>query len=287
MKTILCTVSIFCLLLTACHTAENKMRTESTTSQADNATLSDALNKEDALPQNNHQPTPVSIPQEKKIIKTANLTLEVKNKKNFERQLQTILHKTGAYVVKQENNVYDDKEENTMQIRVPVLQFENLMNELITEDSKQLQKSISSEDVTANFVDTKARLETRKAIRNKYLELLQKATNIDDILKLQQEINNIQEDIESAEARLALLSGDAEFSTIHLTYFEPGQGYSYQSSKPGLVMRMVNAFANGSKLLTSLIVGIVTLWPIWLGVALILFLFKWIRRKSNPLQRKQ
>uniref|UniRef100_UPI003741EF94 DUF4349 domain-containing protein n=1 Tax=Niabella yanshanensis TaxID=577386 RepID=UPI003741EF94 len=95
---------------------------------------------------------------------------------------------------------------------------------VLVKEVKQLQKNISSEDITSEIIDTRARLETRNTTRGRYLEFLSKAGKIEDVLKIQQEINNIQEDIESAEARLAQLSGQVSYSTINLTYFEPDSG---------------------------------------------------------------
>ncbi|HMR83807.1 MAG TPA: DUF4349 domain-containing protein, partial [Niabella sp.] len=137
-------------------------------------------------------PASVVVDWDKKIIKTANVTLEVKNNGEYADYIRTLIKKHGGYIFKEDNSVADDKQETSIVIKVPVLQFENLVNGLVTKDVKQLQRGITSEDVTGSIIDIKARLATRKATRDKYLEFLQKAGKVEDVLKVQQEINNIQ-----------------------------------------------------------------------------------------------
>ena len=61
---------------------------------------------------------------------------------------------------------------------------------------------ISTEDVTGEVVDTRARMEAKKQMRDRYLALLKQARNMKEILEVQTEINTIQEDIESASGRV-------------------------------------------------------------------------------------
>mgnify|MGYP002072412032 CR=1 FL=1 len=231
-------------------------------------------------------PASVVVDWDKKIIKTANVTLEVKNNGEYADYIRTLIKKHGGYIFKEDNSVADDKQETSIVIKVPVLQFENLVNGLVTKDVKQLQRGITSEDVTGSIIDIKARLATRKATRDKYLEFLQKAGKVEDVLKVQQEINNIQEDIESAEARLAQLSGEAKYSTINLVYFEPGSGYSYYGGKAGFGARVITALKNGGKIFADIFIGIVTLWPLWVGAGLVLFIIKKFKRKRTSVLKK-
>ena len=101
------------------------------------------------------------------------------------------------------------------------------------------------------------------------------------MLKVQQEINSIQEDIESAAARLAQLSGEAKYSTVNLTYFEPLAGYNADTDKPGFGRRMITAFSDGAKFFGDIFIGLLTLWPLWVGAAVLYFMFKKVRR--SPL----
>ncbi|MFT4093005.1 MAG: DUF4349 domain-containing protein [Niabella sp.] len=224
---------------------------------------------------------------DKKIIKTANVTFKVKNNNDYASFVRNIVRKCGGYISKEDNNNTDYKNETNMVIKVPVLQFENLVNGLAVKDARQLQRSITSEDVTGKIIDTKARLETRKATRSKYQEFLKQAGKMEDVLSVQQEINDIQEDIESAASRLAQLSGEAKYSTINLVYFEAKNGYDSENDKPGLGSRIVAAFNDGSSIFGDIFIGLLTIWPLWLGVVLLLFFIKKLKRKNTITIQKE
>ncbi|MCH5597587.1 DUF4349 domain-containing protein [Niabella ginsengisoli] len=228
---------------------------------------------------------PVAVDWDKKIIKTANVTLEVKKHDNYSSFIRNAVKKYGAYISKENSDATDYKRQTVMSIKVPVLQFESLVNELKTEDANQLERNITSEDVTGGIIDTKARLETRKATRSKYLEFLKQSNKVEDVLKVQQEINDIQEDIESAESRLAQLSGEARYSTINLTYFEPLAGYNADNDKPGFGTRLITAFADGGKFFADIFIGLLTIWPLWLVLSVFLYIVKRYRRNRAVIKR--
>ncbi|GAB3425765.1 DUF4349 domain-containing protein [Niabella aquatica] len=228
---------------------------------------------------------PVTIDWDKKIIKTANITLEVEKHEAYASFIRDLVKKYGGYISREDNNTTDYKNETNIVIKVPVLQFEELVNGLAAKDTRQLQRSITSEDVTGNIIDIKARLETKKATKAKYLEFLKQAGKMEDVLKVQQEINDIQEDIESAEARLARLSGEAKYSTINLTYFEPLAGYKADSDKPGFGSRIVSAFSEGGKIFGDVFIGVFTIWPLWLGLVAMIFIFRRFRRSAAIVKK--
>ena len=221
----------------------------------------------------------------KQIIRTANLIHEVKSNKDYNQYVRKLLNKYNAYIFKEDNNAADNNAQTTMVIKVPVELFDSLIAELATKEVKQLQKNISAEDITTEIIDTRARLETRKTTRDKYLEFLSKAGKIEDVLKIQQEINNIQEDIESAEARLAQLSGQASYSTINLTYFEPNSGNENYNINPGFWARTGKAIKNGATMLSEIFIAFVSAWPIWIIMALIIFIVKRSRRRWRSENR--
>jgi hypothetical protein len=96
---------------------------------------------------------------------------------------------------------------------------------------------------------------------------------MDDVLKVQAEINDIQEEIESASGRVNYLSHQSAYSTINLTFYQPLQGYIPDNDNPGFVTRIALAFKSGFNFIGELIIGFVALWPLlllafigWLGV---------------------
>jgi hypothetical protein len=222
------------------------------------------------------QPQP-KIDWDKKIIKTANLNLEVKKYNEFYKSLRERVTQLGGYVAQEQQTQTDYKLENTLVIKVPVDQFDNALSQVTTGVEKVNEKRISSEDVTTEVVDTKSRIEAKRQIRLKYLELLKQARNMEEILNVQSEINGVQEDIESATSRVNYLTHSASYSTINLTFYEVLNATAINNDKPSFSTRVGNAFSNGWNAVSDFFVGLISIWPLFLLIAIVVVIIKRIK----------
>jgi hypothetical protein len=220
-----------------------------------------------------------------KIIKTATLKLEITDFKKYNEYVHNTVKQYGAYIAQEEENLTDEKSETTLTIKVPVALFEPMMNKLSADESKVMEKKISTEDVTGEVVDTKSRLEAKKQMRLKYLEFLKQSKNMEEVLQVQSEINTIQEQIESAAGRVAFLSNQAAMSTINLTFYQPLEGYRSTDTAPSFLTRVGHAFKTGAGWITELFVGLVSIWPMILIVLTIYLSWKKLRPAKVVAQK--
>ncbi|MEO6452477.1 MAG: DUF4349 domain-containing protein [Ginsengibacter sp.] len=225
------------------------------------------------------------IDWDKKIIKTANLKIEVKDFKSFTDVVHKAAKQYGGYISNEEQNQSDEMIESILSIKVPVDQFESLLNQLPSNDSKIIERKITTEDVTGEVVDTKSRLQAKEQMRLKYLEFLKQSKTMEDVLKVQSEINEIQEEMESGSTRINYLSHQSAFSTINLTFYQPFPGYIPTDKTPGFSFRIVDAFKTGLSFITEIFIGIISIWPILLIALLILILYK--KRNVSLTSSKQ
>jgi hypothetical protein len=214
---------------------------------------------------------------DKKIIKTANLNVEVKNYASFNDRIHKNIKELGGYISQEEQNESDYKIENTISIKVPVDQFDNAISEFVTSSEKIIEKKITSDDVTTEMVDTKSRIEAKKQVRLRYLDLLKQAKNMDEILQVQNEINDIQEQLESAAGRIEYLNHSSAFSTINLTFYQIVNSSAPNEKEPSYLHQVTEAFKEGLKWVGSLLVALISLWPLWIGVIIIWVIIKKIR----------
>jgi Domain of unknown function (DUF4349) len=203
---------------------------------------------------------------DKKIIRTADISLEIKNYKVFDILFRSTTKALGGYIAQEEQNQSEYKIENLVTIKIPVDVFDDAVSKLVSTDGKILKKEISSEDVTAELVDTKSRMESRKKVRERYLDLLKQAKNMEEILQVQNEINGIQEQVEAAGGRIKYLSHAAAYSTIHLNFYEVLNVSAGNIAEPGFGARIAASFKSGLHGFGELLVLLVTFWPLWLFV---------------------
>ncbi len=237
-------------------------------------------NEKEKAPLNPSTPLP-GTDWDKKIIKTADITLELKDYKLYNANLHKSLKGFGAYVADEEQSEGEDRIINSVIIKVPVDLFEDLLNTLPAEGVKLISKKIHSDDVTTEVVDTKSRIEAKKQVRARYIELLKQAKNMADILQVQQEINAIQEDLESATGRVNYLVHQSAYSTINLSYYQYLNG-TPKEFNPTFFTKLSEAFANGSVLIKQVLLFAVTIWPL---VLLSLFAYLLVKKmRTKPVK---
>ncbi len=211
---------------------------------------------------------------DKKIIRNANLNIEVKNYRAFNELVRNAVRQAGGYIAQEEQNESSYKIENSMTIKVPVARFDEVCQALAPSTEKVMMKKITSEDVTGEVVDTKARLEAKKEVRLRYLELLRQAKNMKEILEVQQEINEIQENMEAAAGRINYLSHAAAMSTIQLNFYQVLDVKANDVTEPGFGQKVLLALNNGLQWLGELLVVVLNLWPLWLALGLAWYGYK-------------
>lgn len=211
------------------------------------------------------------------MIRLADLVAEMKDYKAGDQLLRKQIAAYNAYVISEEQHTSSFRLENNIVIRVPAAKFDQLVNAISGEGITVLRRNISTEDVTAEAADTKARVAAKTAIRNQYYALLKQAKSIKDILEIQKEINALQEDIEVTTARTHYLTNQTQYSTIRLQYFQ----YLEITDTPDKVTyfsRLKNAFITGGSFFADILVLLTGAWPFLLLI--IAGIWIWKKRKK-------
>jgi len=157
-----------------------------------------------------------------RVIKTASLGLRVK-RGTFDQRFQDaaeVAARFGGYVSSSET-AGAKRRSGTLTIRVPVDQFEAALGALKGLGTVTDQR-LSGQDVTSQFVDLQARLRNWEAQENVLLGLMKKATSIEDSIRVQQHLEDVQLSIEELKGQLRVLGDQSDLSTISLSMAEAG-----------------------------------------------------------------
>ncbi len=237
-----------------------------------------SANNEAGLTTSMTQTVSAPVKMAEKIKKTADVNISVEDYKVARAAIDRIVKTGNAYISgeNEQNSTYSIT--NSMCIRVSNKDFDAMVNSLAGIASHVNSKNIYLEDVTAEFVDITTRLKTKKEVEKRYLELLQKAAKISDILEVEQQLRVIREEIEAKEGQLKLLNDQVAYSTINLNFT---QSFEYTpQDEPGFFGRIGHAFGNGWNGFLSFLIGLVYVWPLWLILGLTAyFLVRFIKRK--------
>lgn len=220
------------------------------------------------------EPSVVKPDWDKKIIKTATLQAEVKDYALYSKSLSQKVKSLGGYISGEQQSRTDYRIENSVTIKVPVTQFDAAVETMLKDVEQVDTRQINSEDVSTAFIDSKSRLEAKKQVRLRYLELLKSAKNMSDIIEVQKEINSIQEEIELVSGRINYLGHASAMSTIQLTYYQVLNASLSDKGTPRFLEQLKDSFANGWYWLGELLLGLVAIWPLVLAIVLIAFLLR-------------
>ena len=159
---------------------------------------------------------------ERKLIRTGNVTLEVKTVSDAEEKINAWAKNLGGYITNA--NTWENGAGFT--VRVPAERFDDAMAQA-GEFGRVTNRSVSSQDVSDNYYDLQSRLQTKYILRDKLTGYLNQAKDIKDLLEIERQLNSVLEDIDSTEGRFKRLSGQIDFSTIYINMqFEHGKDES-------------------------------------------------------------
>ena len=217
---------------------------------------------------------------EKKFIKTGRIEFETDDADATRKTIMASVKANRAYVSRDDENRSGDAVSYTIVVHVPAARFDTFLNSATEGITDFREKSISNEDVTAQFVDTESRLKTKKEIENRYRALLSKANTVKDILEIERELGGIRTEIEATEAQFRQLNGDIKYSTLHIVFFKP-----IDTSNPFLT-ELADAFKQGVGNLRSFTVVLVAVWPFVLLAAGVMVMLNWLRKRRKKEAKK-
>jgi hypothetical protein len=213
-----------------------------------------------------------------RIIKTASLTIDVR-KGTFQQRLQEavmVASSHGGFVSSSQTSQARLRS-GVLVIRVPAAEFETVMGELKALGTVKAER-ISGEDVTAQFVDLQARLRNWEAQETVLLRLMRKSTSIEDSLKVQRTLQDVQLAIEEIRGQLRVLDDQTQFSTIALTIAESGKGAAQPKKELTFFRAWHQAIHAIGAVLAAVVIGLGYVIPLALIAFVVLVLWLVYRR---------
>lgn len=153
--------------------------------------------------------------------KDGSISIEAEKPKEAFQNAIKIAKKYGGDILDSQSSGSSYGQYFEMTIRVPVGKFEEAKSDLMNL-GEVLNDSSTSEDVSNQYVDLKARLSSRENLKTRLTTLLNRADKIGDMLSIQDRITNVEQEIESLKGQMQYLEGMTSFSRIHVTITGPG-----------------------------------------------------------------
>jgi hypothetical protein len=169
----------------------------------------------------------VTQPTDRKIIRNADITIEVASTPEAQHTVTSIAEAHGGFVVtsesKQRENI--DPSQRTLDfklvVRIPSSQFGVALDEIRKLASNVPEEKTTGQDVTEEFIDLEARIKTQKALELQFMEIMRQATKVSDALEVQRQLADVRTEIEKLEGRKVFLENRSSLATITVNIQAP------------------------------------------------------------------
>jgi uncharacterized protein DUF4349 len=226
---------------------------------------------------------PPSLPS--KVIKNASIEVRVAKGKfqiRFNRA-SSIAESLGGFVTNSSLERTGDRvASGTLTIRVPSDKFQTALSALRALGTVTSENQ-NGRDVTSEYVDLEARINHARAQEAFYLKLIGQAKSIDEMLRIQDQLGQVQLQIEQLQGQKKVLDDQTTYSTITAQLFEPGV-VAEPRPRRGLGRAWSEAVDGFKTIITGLIVGAGWIAPFALLLLLVAGVWKLTHRPSKDQQ---
>ena len=199
----------------------------------------------------------------RQLVYNAALTLKVPQLPRALARVDSLVRSRSGWTQTATQTRADTEWRQEMTIRVQPEKLTDLLAQLAALGTAEA-KSLTAEDITAEHADVAARLRTKRALEQRYLELLRQAHKVSDILEIETRLSAVREEIEAVDSRLKALNEQVNYSTITLHLYQTVALPTPDAPELSFGSRLLEALYGGWELTASLAVGFLYLWPVWL-----------------------
>jgi hypothetical protein len=227
------------------------------------------------------------------IARTADLTLNTKEFDKVRASMEEILKRHNGYMGELTVTAPNGAGRTlTSTLRIPAPQLDVAVVEL-----KQLgrveKEAQGGEEVTQQYVDLEARMANSQHTEQRLTQILQQRTGkLQDVLKVELEIDRVRGEIEQMQAEKKELSKRVAFATLNMTVQEEYQA-KLQSAPPSTASQFRNAAVDGYNTVVETLISIglflLSAGPsllVWIAILFFPARWAWKKWKKESLRRK-
>ena len=156
------------------------------------------------------------------LIRTVSITAETTKYSEVASGLESRVKECGGYIEYSSMNGTGNNRDlrtGTYTVRVPADRLDEIISS-VGSACTVISSNENTSDVTLEYVDTKARIDSLRVEYDQLMTMLSKAEDLDTIIVLQNRLTDVRYQIESAESRVRVLENQVQYATLSLTLRE-------------------------------------------------------------------
>jgi hypothetical protein len=228
---------------------------------------------------------------DRRVIRNGEIDLEVSDVETASRQFRELVADRGGFMTSSSaQTLSEDRKRNFLSFDVPAEQFESTLDRMRDHSivTEVIHESTTTQDVTEEYVDLESRLSNLMATEARFVELLDSAISISEILDVEYELSRVRGEIEQLQGRINYLDQRTSYSRISVTLEQAEDERSTVAGSPftpgetareawDASMQFIGTVAN------SLITIAVFFWWGWPLIILAVFAIRYLRKQRQPV----
>ena len=212
---------------------------------------------------------------------SASIDMETLDFESSMAALQEAISKAGGFISNQyRSGGYTNyngsyiKQSAELQIKVPASKFHEFVDSVNTVGNV---RSVNTwqEDITSGYLDTKARLESLNAQKDRLITMMDQAETVADLIQIEQQLSNTIYQIESYTSQMKVYQNLADYSTITVYLNE----VSVVTSNPVTFgQRIIDTFRRTGRNIVSfgenLVLGLIEALPLIVFAVILFFIIR-------------
>jgi len=251
-----------------------------TSFQGDNSTAPDMINQNQVNVQ--------------KLIYILDITIKANDVSAAMEAVQKKVMETGGYVAESGYNNDQNQDSAWLTLKVPANQFQSFKYGL-SQYGTIANQHLYSDDVSKEYFDVETRLRSWEAQEKRYLEILQQAKNVDEILRIEDSLSNVRREMESLKGQLKFWDNQVQYSEIRMSIIPAQSTLAVNDPwQPVSINKTIIAAKNALIKTVSLIWNAINYVVVFIGYVLPVIILGglvlgiWILyRRSKRLKEKQ
>ena len=221
------------------------------------------------------------VGEERMIVRNGDMSLIVNDVVDTRDEIAQLAERQGGYVVSSWISGEEAEMRGSISIRVTDDKFEQTMAELRNLAIRVDSESTSSRDVTEEYIDLEARLKNAEATENQYLALMDKAVDVEDMLKIQDYLSRVRREIEQIKGQMTYLERTSSTSLITVQ-LQPATTTKPLVATGWNILEALKSAVRGlvifGQWLATAAIWLLFLLPLW---GTIVGIFYWRRRRKK------
>ena len=219
------------------------------------------------------------------VIQDTGLSLQVKDVSKTIDEIENKTKEFGGFLITSRLSKPEGAASGNISVRVPESKRKEAMTAYKNMAVKVVSESVNGTDVTDQYTDLQARLDVLQKTKVKFEDILDRATAVNDLLNVQQQLISLQSQIDSVKGQQKYYEQSAKLSKImiYLSTDELALPYAPTNEwRPTVIFKeAVRSLVGALRNIGNLIIWAVVFAPIIIPAY---FIVRYIKKRKNLKQ---